>query len=107
VLHGSATPGQGNRPSAATKALNHTVRTFQCAGDLDNASIGVWGMQKKAAGRKGRPRVYEVDKRRMWATGWETSISEAYGEFTWCTYMGGRFWSCYAVRRSLGRVSEL
>jgi len=52
-LGGSATPGQGNRSSATTKALNHTGRTFQRIGSLENASIEVWGMQKKAPRRKG------------------------------------------------------
>jgi len=53
LLCSSAMPGQGIRLSATTEALNHMVRTYQRAGNLDNASIEVWGMQKKALRRKG------------------------------------------------------
>jgi len=62
--HSSVMPGQGIRLSATIDALNHMVRTSQRAGNLDNASIEVWGMQKKAPRRKGCPWVCEVDTRR-------------------------------------------
>lgn len=43
-VRSSATPGQGNQPSAT---LNHMVRTFQRAANLDNVSIEVWGCRRR------------------------------------------------------------
>jgi len=49
----SVTPGQGIRLSATIEALNHMVRTFQRAGNLENASIEVLGDAEEGAEEEG------------------------------------------------------
>ena len=54
------------------------ILTFQRPGDLENALIEVWGVQRKAVRRHGAPMIYMADKHYMCGVDWDISISEAY-----------------------------
>ena len=51
------------------------VHTFYHARDLENVSIEVWGVQRKAARIKGETKT---NKCHPWAVGWIIGISKAY-----------------------------
>src|SRR5258706_1392897 len=67
--------------------LNSGLPPGQWAGELRNGRRGVGGAGWEGA-RRGGPRVYNADKRRVWTVGWDRSVSKANAISVQRTYTG-------------------